>query len=105
MAFDYAARADLFMARSVISRRKPLEYRPFEYASEAIRYAMEELPSERLGGICMETEEQRFNGEGIRKLYESEAYPLDRRKVARRRMKPSNGRIAAPVVLRDGDGQ
>src|SRR5882672_1742761 len=77
--FDYGAKADLFVARSAISRRKPLEYRSFPSASEAIRYAMEDLPPGRLGGICMEADEKRYDGEGIRNLYESDAYPLERR--------------------------
>ena len=102
MVFDYDARADLFVAGNHISRRKPLEYKPFKYASEAIRYAMEELPRERLGGICMETDELRFDSGGIRKLYESEAYPLERRKIPRRRMKRSG---AALVVNQTGDSQ
>src|SRR5207248_7902048 len=56
-------------------RQKPLEYRPFSRVSDANRFAMEELPPERLGGICMETDGLRVDSGGIRKLYESEAYP------------------------------
>src|ERR671921_166280 len=82
--FDYSARADLFLSRSVFSRRKPLEYRPFRAASDAIRYVMEELAPERLGGICMEVEERRFDRDGIRKLYESSEYPLARKQAALR---------------------
>jgi hypothetical protein len=41
---------------------------------------MEELSPERLGGTCIETDEFRLDGDGIRKLYESEAYPFERRK-------------------------
>jgi hypothetical protein len=80
MTFDYAARTDLFVARGTFSRRKPLEYKFFPYAKDAIRFAMEELSPERLGGTCMETDEFRLDGDGIRKLYESEAYPFERRK-------------------------
>ena len=105
MTFDYRARADLFVARSGISRRKPLEYRPFERASEAIRYAMEELSAERLGGICMETEEKRFDGEGIRKLYESESYPRTRGRPSPRHAKRNVGNGAALLATRAGDGQ
>jgi len=45
---------------------------------------MEELSSERRGGIQMETDELRFDGAGIRKLYESEAYPLERMKTSKK---------------------
>jgi hypothetical protein len=44
---------------------------------------MEELSPERLGGICVEADELRFDSDGIRKLYESEAYPLGRTKIPR----------------------
>jgi hypothetical protein len=82
-AFDYDAKADLFLTRSAFPRRKPLEYRPFPMARDAIRYVMEELAPERLGGICMEVEEKRFDHDGIRELYESAAYPLVRRQSLR----------------------
>ena len=63
MTFDYGARADLFVARGAFSRRKPLEYKSFPSAGDAIRYAIEELSPDRLGGICLETNEKRFDGE------------------------------------------
>jgi len=66
---------------------------------------MEELSPERLGGTCMETDEFRLDGDGIRKLYESEAYPFETQEVPRRRMRRSGGLDAPPVVLGDGDGQ
>jgi len=94
MAFDYAARADLFVARGTFSRRKPLEYKSFPYARDAIRFAMEELSPERLGAICIETDDLRLDGDGIRKLYESDAYPFERRKIPRRRIRRSGGRDA-----------
>jgi hypothetical protein len=95
-AFDYAARVDLFVGRGSFSHRRPLEYKPFPCASAAIRYAMEELSPEQLGGICLVADELRFDGDGIRKLYESEAYPLERKKTSRRSVRPVAD--AAPVV-------
>ena len=74
-------RSKLFVARGTFSRRKPLEYRFFPYARDAIRFAMEELSPERLGAICIETDDLRLDGDGIRKLYESDAYPFERRKI------------------------
>ncbi len=79
--FDYRAKADVFVGRSMMSRRKPLEYRSFQRASDAIRFVMEELPPERLGGVCMEIDDSRFDAEGIRGLYQSKAYPLDRQEA------------------------
>jgi len=82
--FDYRAKADVFTSGSGLSRRKPLQYRSFEFASDAIRYLMEELPPERLGGVCLEIDELRFDADGIRNLYQSAAYPLDRLNTAKK---------------------
>jgi hypothetical protein len=57
--------------------RGPVGYKRFKPAAEAIRFAMEELPSELLFAY-LEVEEDRFDGSAIRQLYESEAYPLRR---------------------------
>ena len=40
---------------------------------------MEELPSQFLVGTYLEVEEERFNGQQIRLLYESKDYPLPRK--------------------------
>ena len=103
MAFDYAARADLFVARGTFSRRKLLEYKSFPYARDAIRFAMEELSPERLGAICIETDDLRLDGDGIRKLYESDAYPFERRENPRPTYQAKRWARRAPGVL--GDGQ
>ena len=56
-----------------------MTYRRFESGAEAIRFAIEELPAEVLIGTVLEVNEERFNAADIRKLYESRAYPLQRR--------------------------
>jgi hypothetical protein len=39
---------------------------------------MEQLPTDSLNGAYLQVEEARFDQNGIRSLYESEAFPLER---------------------------
>ena len=79
--FDFAAEAELFPTRGTRTKRMPFAYRRFARASEAVRFAIEQLPSDALAGAYLEVRERRFDRNGIRQLYESDAYPLPRRKV------------------------
>ena len=56
--FDYNAPADLFPARSKKGNR-PFGYRRFETAAEAIRYAIEVMPTDFLPGAVLGVEEER----------------------------------------------
>lgn len=80
-AFDYALEAELFPSRS----RKltgPSAYRRFAQAADAIRFAIEELPPDVLRGTYLEVDEERYDSEGIRRLYQGAGYPLARRAAA-----------------------
>jgi hypothetical protein len=74
--FDYRAPAELFAAHS----RSGLRYQRFTQAAEAIRYAIEKLPPKVLAASSMQVDDERYNAEQIRALYESEHYPLSRGK-------------------------
>ncbi len=91
-AFDYSTVAELspargeaesFPSRGRRHRRQPVGYGRFARAADAIRFAIEELPPELLLNTCLEVDEERFDRDGIRRLYESDEYPLARRAAIR----------------------
>jgi hypothetical protein len=74
MSFDYGAPAELFLSRPTKGRRE--KYRCFTTAAEAIRYAVEDLPSLRALGAWLQVGDERFNSDDIQRLYEGSDYPL-----------------------------
>jgi hypothetical protein len=77
-SFDYDAPAELFPTRGRSGSRRPMSYRRFDTAALAIRFAIEELPAAMLLGAFLQVEDDRFDGEQIRALYDNAAYPLAR---------------------------
>jgi hypothetical protein len=77
-SFDYDAPAELFPTRGRSGSRRPMSYRRFDTAALAIRFAIEELPAAMLLGAFLQIEDDRFDSEQIRALYDSAAYPLAR---------------------------
>jgi hypothetical protein len=78
-AFDYESQAGLFSAKGIKFKQKSLGYRRFEHAAEAIRFAVEELPSDMLRGASLEADDAVYMGWEIRELYDREDFPLERR--------------------------
>jgi hypothetical protein len=77
--FDYDAAAELFPTRRRSVGRQSFGYKRFAQASQAIRFAIEDLPPECLVGAYLEVDEERYGSDDIRRLYQSVEYPLARR--------------------------
>ncbi len=75
--FDYSAPAELFPSRNR-KIKQLVKYRRFDKAADAIRFAMEELPTSLLLGAFIEIDEARLGHADIRELYESPDYPLEK---------------------------
>jgi hypothetical protein len=103
-AFDYRTSAELFPCKSDAGlfptngrglSRAPAGYGRFAHAAYAIRFAIEELPPELLPDACLEVNSELFDRDGIRRLYDSDDYPLVRRAATLGRMSQSDIRFGA----------
>jgi len=79
MAFSYQTSAELFPAAIRKKKRSGFAYRRFDTAAEAVRFAIEDMPADLLNGAYLQVEEDRFDHSGIRSLYDSADFPLQRR--------------------------
>src|ERR1044072_1399582 len=79
--FDFSLEAELFPTRGRKSKRAAFGYRRFARASEAVGVASGPLPSAARAGAYLEVQGRRFARNGIRQLYDSDAYPFPRRQV------------------------
>ncbi len=78
---NYQTAAELFPSRRASFRgtvRGTVGYRRFDSAAVAIKFAIEDMPSELLLGAFLEVGDERFYSSAIRELYESDDYPLAR---------------------------
>ena len=77
---DYTVSAELYPSRRYA--KSLARYRRFATAAEAVQYVVEEMPEAWLNGTFLDIDGMRFEGRQIRALYDAEAYPLERAKVA-----------------------
>jgi len=103
-AFDYRIPAELFPRKCDAGSpptngrklsRQPAGYGRFAHAAYAIRFAIEELSSELLPSACLQANAELFDHDGIRRLYDSDDYPLVRRAAALGLMNRSDIRVKA----------
>ena len=76
VTFDYSVEAELFPPRNRNYRGQSARYRRFAQASDAVRFAIEDLSPELLNGAILEVDGERYGGEDIRRLYDSADFPL-----------------------------
>ena len=79
--FNSTVEAELFPAPTARHKRSSVRYKRFSNAADAVRFAVEELPPELLLGAFLEIDGDRYGGEDIRRLYDSNDFPLSRRAV------------------------
>jgi hypothetical protein len=79
MRFNFTKSAELFPAAIRKKRRAGFAYRRFDTAADAVRFAIEELPADSLNGAYLQVGEARFDKNGIRDLYDSAEFPLERK--------------------------
>ncbi len=74
--FDYGIPAELFL-RGIGAGGKRLVYKRFGSSAAAIQFAVE--GSAGFATVTMEVEGERFEKDGIRRLYDAGDYPLARK--------------------------
>ena len=97
-SFSYNTAAELFPAAIRKKKRAGFAYRRFDTAAAAVRFAIEELPADSLNGAYLQVDEARFDQSGIRKLYESQDFPLPRRPRAPEPAPPATKPTPTPRI-------
>lgn len=72
--FNYDGPAEVFTQTGRSARNSRVEYRRFDTVREAIRHVMETLPIEKLKSTVIETEDERYDADAIRLLYDAEGF-------------------------------
>jgi len=80
--FDYGAAAELFPGRHKTRMTGAVTYKRFAAAAKAPFLFLKEIPANSFQGAFLEVNEERFDSNEIRRLYESVEYPLTRQPAA-----------------------
>jgi hypothetical protein len=80
--FDYGAQAELFSAQGRNGRGMMPRYRRFARASDAVQFAVEQVPRASLVGAYLQVGEERYDSRQIRDLYDNIDFPLSRRSAS-----------------------
>ncbi|MBP1853465.1 hypothetical protein [Rhizobium halophytocola] len=76
--FDYMTGAGLYAGKTAKGAAGGPRYKRFDTVAEALRFAIEQMASNKLRGSILEVEEVRFDDTQIRRLYDAPEYPLAR---------------------------
>jgi hypothetical protein len=79
--FNYEMPGEFYSRRNQGMKPTGLTYQRFRTAAEAIRFAIEALPSAAFAGCMLEAGGERFGAKELRALYASPRYPLQRAKL------------------------
>jgi hypothetical protein len=86
------------LARSFARPDAIRAFNSFARAAYAIRFAIEELPPELFPDACIEVNAVLLDCDAIRRLYDSEDYPLVRRAVPVRRVRNPVERMSQSAI-------
>ena len=76
--FNYEMPGEFYSRKSQGMKPTGLTFQRFDTAAEAIRFAVEALPSAAFAGCMLEANGERFGAKELRALYENPRYPLRR---------------------------
>jgi hypothetical protein len=76
--FNYEMPGEFYSRKSQGMKPSGMTYQRFATAAEAIRFAVEALPSAAFAGCMLEANDERFGAKELRALYASPNYPLRR---------------------------
>jgi hypothetical protein len=107
VGFDYKAAAELFLGRNPRGGTRIPKYMRFARSADAIRFAIEKLANEVLISTYLEVDEKRYDGKGIRQLYDEAGFTAKgsaaKSSAAKGSLAKSSGAKSSPAKNADAD--